>query len=179
MTYNLGPHLIDQAICLFGMPEAVFADIAVLRDSGKVDDYFTIHLIRPEKNPEIRVTLKASYLMCESEPRFVLHGTNGSYVKYGVDKQEALLKEGASPDQENWCMETEEEWGLLHTEKNGKHQRKKHPSIQGNYGLFYENIFQHLRFGKPLQTDARNILDTIKIIEAAKESHLSQRIVKL
>lgn len=79
MTYNLGSHLIDQSLQLFGMPEAVFADIAILRTNGVVDDYFVIHLLRPEKNPEVRITLKASYLMCEPEPRFVLHGTEGSY----------------------------------------------------------------------------------------------------
>lgn len=179
MTYNLGSHLIDQAVYLFGMPEAVFADIAILRDSGKVDDYFTIHLLRPSKNPDIRVTLKASYLMCEAEPRFILHGTNGSYIKYGVDKQEVLLKKGASPNQKHWGEETEEEWGMLHTENSGTYLREKYPSIPGNYGLFYENIYRHLRLGQPLQTDARNILDVIRIIEAAKESNQTQSIVKL
>ncbi len=91
LTYNLGAHVIDQAVQLFGMPEAVFADIATLRTGGKVDDYFIIHLLKPAKAPEVRITLKASYLMCENEPRFVLHGTEGSFVKYGLDPQEADL----------------------------------------------------------------------------------------
>ena len=81
LTYNLGAHVIDQAVQLFGMPEAVFADIATLRTGGKVDDYFIIHLMKPARMPEVKITLKASYLMCENEPRFVLHGTEGSYVK--------------------------------------------------------------------------------------------------
>lgn len=179
MTYNLGSHLIDQAICLFGMPEAVFADIAILRNAGMVDDYFAIHLLRPEKCPEIKITLKASYLMCEAEPRFVLHGTNGSYVKYGVDKQEALLKEGAMPNQPHWGEEYEEEWGILHTEKDGMFQREKYPSLAGNYGLFYENIYQHIRHRQPLQTDARDILNVIKVIEAARKSHLTQGVVNV
>ena len=75
LTYNLGSHLIDQAIRLFGMPEAVFADIATMRTHGKVDDYFMIRFFRPSLAPDVRVTLKASYLMREAEPRFVLHGT--------------------------------------------------------------------------------------------------------
>lgn len=74
LTYNLGAHVIDQAVQLFGMPEAVFADIATLRKDSKVDDYFIIHLLRPSKAPEVKITLKSSYLMCASEPRFVLHG---------------------------------------------------------------------------------------------------------
>ena len=64
LTYNLGAHVIDQAVQLFGMPEAVFADIATLRKGGKVDDYFIIHLLRPSKAPEVKITLKSSYLMC-------------------------------------------------------------------------------------------------------------------
>lgn len=86
MTYNLGAHVIDQAVQLFGMPQAIFADIATLRDNGVVDDYFIIHLLKPSKAPDVRITLKASYLMCEREPRFILHGTEGSFVKYGLDR---------------------------------------------------------------------------------------------
>ena len=98
LTYNLGAHVIDQAVQLFGMPEALFADIATLRKDGKVDDYFIIHLLCPSKAPEVKITLKSSYLMCENEPRFVLHGREGSYVKYGLDPQEAALTEGVLPE---------------------------------------------------------------------------------
>ncbi len=105
LTYNLGSHIIDQAVQLFGMPEAIFADIATMRDGGKVDDYFIIHLLRPAIVPEVRITLKSSYLMCEKEPRFVLHGTEGSYVKYGLDPQEADLTKGLLPDGPHWGEE--------------------------------------------------------------------------
>ncbi len=111
MTYNLGAHVIDQAVQLFGMPEAVFADIATLRTGGKVDDYFIIHLLKPAHAPEVKITLKASYLMCENEPRFVLHGTEGSYVKYGLDPQEADLTKGILPDTLHWGEEDKSQWG--------------------------------------------------------------------
>ncbi|MDR2775701.1 MAG: Gfo/Idh/MocA family oxidoreductase [Tannerella sp.] len=180
MTFNLGSHLIDQCLDLFGMPEAVFADIAVLRDGGAVDDYFVIHPLRCRKAPDVRITLKAGYLMCEPAPRFVVHGTNGSYIKYGVDKQEGLLKNGATPDTPDWGMETEDEWGIIHTGTDGGISFKgRYPSMRGNYTEFYESVYRHLRHNTPLPTDAVNILPVIKIIEAAKESSLMGKVVSL
>lgn len=179
LTYNLGSHLIDQAVELFGMPEAVFADVATMRTGGKVDDYFLIRLLRPAEAPEVKVTLKASYLMREAEPRFVLHGTLGSFVKHGVDKQEAALLAGQSPDQPHWGEETEQEWGLLHTEQGGKESCGNYPGVPGNYGGFYQNIYEHLRLQKPLLTDARNILNVIKVIEAAYQSQKEEKVIYL
>ncbi len=179
LTYNLGSHLIDQAIRLFGMPEAVFADIATMRTHGKVDDYFMIRFFRPSLAPDVRVTLKASYLMREAEPRFVLHGTLGSYVKHGVDKQEAALLRGEMPDQPHWGEETEEEWGLIHTEIDGEEICRKYPGISGNYGGFYQNIYEHLRLGEALQTGARDILNVIRVIEAAYRSQQEGKVISL
>ncbi len=76
------------------MPETVFADIATLRKDSKVDDYFIIHLLRPSRDPEVKITLKSSYLMCASKPVWSSTGREGSYVKYGFDPQEAALNEG-------------------------------------------------------------------------------------
>lgn len=179
LTYNLGSHLIDQAIRLFGMPEAVFADIATMRTHGKVDDYFMIRFLRPSLAPDVKVTLKASYLMREAEPRFVLHGTLGSFVKHGVDKQEAALLRGEMPDQPHWGEETEEEWGLIHTEIDGEEICRKYPGISGNYGGFYQNIFEHLRLGEALQTGARDILNVIRVIEAAYQSQREGKVISL
>lgn len=179
LTYNLGSHLIDQAIRLFGMPEALFADIATMRTGGKVDDYFVIRFLRPALAPEVKVTLKASYLMREAEPRFVLHGTLGSYVKYGVDKQEAALLAGEIPNRSHWGEETEQEWGLLHTEIDGQEVCRKYPGIPGNYDGFYQNVYEHLRLGKPLQTGARDVLDVIRVIEAAYQSQDGNKVIDL
>ena len=176
ITYNLGSHLIDQSIQLFGFPEALFADIATLREGGRVDDYFVIHLLRSARAPEVRVTLKASYLMCELAPRFVLHGTEGSYIKYGVDKQEALLKQGAVPDTPDWGVEEIAEWGWLRTATEG---RRRYPSLRGHYAGFYDSVYQRLRHGTPLPTDARNVLPVIALIEAAFESSRSGHTVRL
>lgn len=179
LTYNLGAHLIDQAVQLFGMPEAVFADIAKMRADSKVDDYFIIHLLKPSKVPEVKITLKAGYLMCESEPRFVLHGTEGSYVKYGLDPQEADLTAGILPNAPHWGEEDKAHWGILHTEKDGSSMRGPYPTLPGNYAAFYENIYRHIRQGEPLQSDAREVVDVIRLIEAAWDSSLTQSVAKL
>ena len=168
-----------QAVQLFGMPEAVFADIATLRTGGKVDDYFIIHLLKPAHAPEVKITLKASYLMCENEPRFVLHGTEGSYVKYGLDPQEADLTKGILPDTPHWGEEDKSQWGILHTEKNGDVVRESYPTLPGNYAAFYENIYQHVRKGEVLQSDARGVLGVIRLIEAAWESSRTGSVIRL
>lgn len=179
LTYNLGSHLIDQSIQLFGLPQAVYATLATLRTQGVVDDYFNIRMLRSEKAPDVQITLKASYLMCEPEARFVLHGTNGSYVKYGVDKQEDLLRKGALPNAPGWGVENEPEWGWLHTVENEVATRRKYPSVPGNYNAFYEAVYQHLRHQQPLETDARQVLSVIRVIEAAKESSRTGGEVRL
>lgn len=179
LTYNLGSHLIDQAIQLFGMPEALFADISILRDNGKVDDYFVLHLLRCRKAPDVKVTLKSSYLMCEPEPRFVLHGTEGTFVKYGLDRQEADLNAGLMPTQPHWGEEDASIWGLLHTEKEGTTYRGKYPSLPGHYAGFYENIYRHIRLKEPLQTEASGVLNVIRVIEAAYESAKHGCVVRL
>ncbi|MDR3117834.1 MAG: Gfo/Idh/MocA family oxidoreductase [Mediterranea sp.] len=179
LTYNLGSHLIDQAVQLFGLPEAVYADIAILRAGGHVDDYFRISLLRPERCPQLRVTLKAGYLMREPEPRFVLHGTLGSYVKHGVDGQEEALLRGEMPNQQGWGEEDEQNWGILHTEINGEPFHGKYPSLPGNYNAFYQNIYEHLRLGRPLATDACHVSDVIRIIEGAYQSSRKEKVIYL
>ncbi|MFW6222478.1 MAG: Gfo/Idh/MocA family protein, partial [Bacteroidota bacterium] len=88
--YNLGAHLIDQALVLFGKPQALWADIRRSRPGAAIDDDYEVKMIYPD----VRVTLKSSYLVREKGPRFILHGTKGSVVKYGLDVQEDLLKRG-------------------------------------------------------------------------------------
>ena len=101
---------------------------------------------------------------------FVLHGTEGSYVKYGLDPQEADLTKGMLPDTPHWGEEDESQWGILHTETDGNVVRKPYPTLPGNYAAFYENIYQHIRNGAVLQSDACGVLGVIRLIEAAWES---------
>jgi predicted dehydrogenase len=141
ITYNLGSHMIDQAVTLFGMPDAVWADIDSMRTGSEIDDYYVIKLIYPE----IKVVLKASYLVREEGARYTLHGTNGSFLKYGIDPQEEMLKQGGNPSTPGWGREPEDRWGILNTEINGMHIRGKLETVAGNYAAYYDNIYDVLR----------------------------------
>lgn len=154
LTYNLGAHIIDQAVQLFGMPEALFADIATLRDNGKVDDYFVIHFLKPSKYPGVKVTLKASYLMCEAEPRFILHGTEGSYVKFGLDPQEADLTKGLLPNTPHWGEEDQDFWGMIHTEKRAMSSEENillFPAIMVRFMKIFISISMGEQFCKAMR----------------------------
>ena len=108
---DLSPHLVDQALHLFGMPEAVFADLRITRPGSKVDDYFEILLYYPM----LRVRLKAGYQVREAFPSYVVHGRKGSFLKSRGDMQEAMLLANAKPNLGDWGTEPASEQGLLHT----------------------------------------------------------------
>ena len=171
ITCNLGSHTIDQAVVLFGVPDAVFAVIDRVRDGSAVDDYFHIQLLYPL----VKVSLRASFLVKEETPRYFIHGTGGSYIKYGIDPQEEMLKAGVSPLVVDWGKEAESQWGTLHT----NHFRKKIETEKGNYIGFYDEIFETLRFGKAPSTAASNIIKVTRIIEAAFESANERKVVTL
>ena len=164
--FNLGSHLIDQALVLFGMPDYVNADLRTLRTDGKIDDAFTIWLWYDD----FRVTLKSSYLVREPGPRYLLHGTKGSFLKHGIDPQEEELKAGKMPEGRNWGKETESDWGLLNAEKDGKHYRGKYETINGDYRQYYSGVYNAIREGGELPVTAEEANLVIRIIEAAYES---------
>ncbi len=164
--YNLGSHLIDQALLLFGIPEAVYADMRKQRTGSGVYDYFDLNLYYPE----LKVTLKSGYLVREPGARFMLHGTEGSYVKYGIDPQEEDLTNGRYPDEPDWGKEPESNWGILNTNFKGIHFRGPVETIPGCYPEFYNLLYQCLVNGKELPVDPSDSLNGIKIIKAAYES---------
>jgi len=166
ISYNLGSHMIDQAVMLFGMPEAVWADIDKMRTDSEIDDFYDIKLIYPD----IKVRLKASYLVREEVPRYILHGTNGSFLKYGIDPQEEMLKQGGNPSMPDWGKEPETQWGLINTEFNGLHIRGKIETIAGNYAAYYDNIYEVIRNRAELEVLPEQTLNVLQIIEAARES---------
>lgn len=177
ITYNLGSHMVDQAVVLFGMPEAVYADIDKLREGAQVDDYYHIQLIYPSK---LKVSLRASYLVMEDTPRYYIHGTEGSFVKYGIDPQEECLKIGAlSPFDISWGKEAETNWGILHSTANNTPYRGKMETIRGNYALFYNEIADALRNGLTPSTAASNVIGVIRILEAAFQSALEKKAIFL
>ncbi|MDR1344253.1 MAG: Gfo/Idh/MocA family oxidoreductase [Tannerellaceae bacterium] len=175
LTYNLGSHMIDQAVALFGIPQSVYADIGKLRENSEVDDFYHIQLIYQN----LKVSLRASYLVREETPRYYIHGTKGSYLKYGIDPQEEMLKAGISPGIADWGVEKETDWGILNTEINGLHFRGKIETSRGNYASFYDTIYQALRDGTPPPTSATAVLPVIHIIEAAFQSSEERKAVNI
>jgi predicted dehydrogenase len=176
ITYNLGSHMVDQALVLFGMPEAVFAVIDKVRDGTAVDDYYHIQLLYPH----VKVSLRASFLVREETPRYYIHGTEGSFVKWGIDPQEEMLKAGCSPSAiADWGKEPESEWGTFRATANNLHYRGKVETERGNYAGFYDEIAQALRFGKISSTAASEVIKVIRILDAAYESAQVKKVVLL
>jgi len=175
ILYNLGAHMIDQALVLFGMPVALSADLRCLRDNSKNVDNYDLRFYYDN----LKVTLKATYLARENSLRYVLHGTKGSYIKYGIDPQEALLRTGHLPNETNWGRENENFWGTLNTNINGLHFKGKIETIAGSYQNFYENIYQHLNHDEPLAVDPLEAAQIIKIIEVAIKSDKLKQAVSL
>jgi predicted dehydrogenase len=175
VLYDLGSHLIDQALQLFGMPEKLFADIRIVRPLSKVDDYFELLLYYPK----LRVRLKASYIVREALPGYILHGLKGSFIKAKTDVQETMLQQGVIPGKEDWGTEPESEKGLLHTEINGEVIRKYITSEQGNYNDYYNAIYETIRNHQPLPVTSEEGTGVVKIIIAAFESSRIQSIVEL
>ena len=173
--YDLGSHLIDQALQLFGIPDKLFADIQPMRPISKVDDYFDI-LFYYEK---LRVHLKASYSVREALPGYIFHGLKGSFIKPKTDVQEDMLKAGIMPGKSDWGKEPDSEKGLLHTEIDGKIIREYITSEQGNYGEYYDGVYEVIRNNKPLPVTAEDALNVIKIIEAAYKSNETKCVVYL
>lgn len=167
ILYDLGSHLIDQALCLFGSPHYISADIQRQRPSTKTDDYFEVCLYyEPTK-----VILKASMLVREPGPRFIIHGDKGSFIKNGQDPQEASLKAGKAPNSLHWGKEPDEMYGLLHTEMEGKIVRKPYTSCKGNYGLFYKNLQEAIEQTKEPPVTAMQACHVIQLIELSYKSN--------
>ncbi len=170
--FDLGPHLVDQALCLFGLPQYITAFIKSQRSFSVVDDYFDLRL---DYANGLTVILKSGMLVREMGPRYAVHGAIGSYLKYGDDPQEELLKTGNMPVGEDWGMEPESQYGILHTLLDGQLVRKPYPTQPGNFGGFYTNLYQTIVHGAPLSEKPEHGFNTIRLIELAIESNSSKR----
>lgn len=173
--YDLGSHLVDQALHLFGMPEAVFADIRIVRPVSQVDDYFELLLYYPS----LRVRLKGTYLTREALPAYSLQGSQGSFIKSRADVQEAALQAGIQPGSEGWGIEPGEERGLLHTTINGNRVRERIDTVPGNYMNFYNGLHESITSAAATPVPAEDGLKTIRVIKAAFESNEQKKVILL
>ncbi|RLD74833.1 MAG: oxidoreductase [Bacteroidetes bacterium] len=163
ILFDLGAHLIDQAMYLFGYPKKVTANIQAQRKNSPVDDYFHLEL----EYPKLKVILTAGMMVKELGPRFTLKGNKGTYKKSGIDPQEDLLKAGLMPGTTNWGKEKKENWGIMDVAIDGKHSVYQTETLAGNYMGFYDNVYDVIINNAEMvvkQKEARNV---IKIIEMA------------
>lgn len=167
VVYNLGSHMLDQVLVLFGKPDFVDARIGVHRPGGVSDDYYDIRL---EYRSHL-VIVKTSYLVKIQGPRYILHGTEGSFVKSGLDPQEEDLKNGKIPGSTGWGMEPESLWGVLNTTANGIMYNGPVSTIPGNYLKFYDQLYHAIRHGAPVPVIPEESRNVIRLIELCYESN--------
>lgn len=173
--YDLGSHIIDQALQLFGMPQSVFGDIRTVRPVSQVDDYFEVLLYYPS----LRVRLHSSYLVREALPGYILHGSKGSFLKAKTNVQEEALDKGLLPEGDDWGKEPESERGLLHTEKDGRIIKELIPSQTGAYNDYFTALYGAIREGASVPVSSEDGLNVIRIIEAAFKSSNERRVIAL
>lgn len=172
--FDLGPHLIDQALQLFGKPNAVFADLSIQRDHARTIDNFDCLLYYDN----LRVSLKGSMLAKEPTPRYRVFGMNGNFVKNGVDPQEALLRDGKFPDEDpNWGEEDPSIYGKLNIIENGRDVEEIVPSEKGAYPDFYQNVADVILGKAALIASPEQARDVIQIIELGYQSQLERRVI--
>lgn len=167
ILFDIAPHLIDHALVLFGLPEAVTADVRIERENAVADDAFDIMFHYPHN---VRAVLRSSILAAAPRPRFVLLGTQGSFVKQTFDPQEMNLRSGNIPKDKAWGAEPEENWGVL-TLAEGETFTERHiPSAACDYRDFYANVRDAiLGRAKPAVTPEW-ALDVMRLLELARES---------
>lgn len=167
ILYDLGAHIIDQALYLFGLPKNITADVRLQRPHARTVDNFEVQLDYGFN----KVTLKSGMLVREPGPRYMIHGVNGSFLKSGEDPQEVFLRAGKLPTEvPNWGCEDASMYGLLHTEFDGRIIREKYPTLKGDYGYYYQNIYKTIRERMALRERPEHGYNTIKLIELAMQS---------
>ena len=173
ILYNLGSHMIDQALVLFGLPKSLTARLAIQREGGHAHDSY--HIIMQYDG--FQAVLKSSYLVRDEGPRYKLLGNLGTFTKYGLDPQEDCLKAGMQPGGYQWGVEPPEIWGMLDTELNGMHFRGEVESAAGNYLEFYDNLAKAIHNKAPLLVTAEEAMHVIRMIELAIQSNQEKREV--
>lgn len=174
--HDLGAHLVDQAVQLFGFPEKLFADVFSMKGSNFANDYFEIILFY--KN-DLRVRLKSSVFSKEAHYAYTIHGNKGSFLQERSDNQENELVSGAIPVfGEDWVKPLDSSDGILnYLNENSETERMLISSEPGNYMNYYHAIYEHIVFGYPLPSPGKEVILNMKIVDAALESAKEGKII--
>jgi predicted dehydrogenase len=169
LFYDLGPHLIDQALVLFGKPKSIFTDLAIYRKDCIVDDYFETIFYYDDK----KVILKGFYLSAINEPRFTIYGDMASYQKLGHDIQEPVLISGILPDSP--------EWSEIYKNQEGKIYRNDDiinvQPEQTDYRNYFDNVYNVIRKGAELIVKPEEAMEVIRLIELGIRSYEEKKVL--
>jgi len=164
ILFDLGPHLIDQATALFGDPESVFADVRIDRETSVTDDAFDIQL---KFSSGVTALVRSTLTACKAGPRFVVHGTRGSFVKWGLDPQEDQLKAGMKFDDAGFGEDPENLWGELYIAGKPMERVK---TAAGDYRGLYANVRDALLGMGELEVKPEQAWRTTRLIELCREA---------
>ncbi len=164
LWYDLGPHVADQALQLFGPPVAIYADLARQRQGAEAVDYCHVLL----RYPRLRVILHASALVAGGSPRFTVHGDAGSYIKYGLDTQEDALKAGQRPGGPDWGSDPRD--GVLTRATGDNLHSESYPTLPGDYRLYYAQVRDAIQTGAANPVPAEEAIAVMEVIERGLES---------
>src|SRR5271166_2773168 len=175
VLWDLGPHLIDGALVLFGEPETIYAAAICQRECSRVDDAFDVIM----QYPRLRATLRARIIAYAPGPHLLLHGTEGSFLKFGMDPQEEILRGPNCPDGldwgKDWGLETENHWGTL--TRVGEAPRKIQTE-RGDYRGYYANVRDVIEKKSPLDVTPEQALRTMRALVLAHKSSREKRVVR-
>jgi predicted dehydrogenase len=171
---DLGPHLVDQALQLFGPPIGIYADLARQRPQAAAIDYFHVLL----RYPRLRVILHASQMTPNSDLRFAVHGSLGTFIKYGTDPQEAALAAGNRPGADGWGSDRRH-GSLTSVTDETETASSEYQSLAGNYPAYYASVRDAIQLGSPNPVSPKDALLVMKIFEAGLESAHTGREVLL
>ncbi len=169
ILYDLSPHLVDQAIQLFGFPTALFADVWKMRDDVVAPDYFELLFFYDK----FRVRLNATCIARETTFAYKLHGMKGSFLQHRSDMQEQQLLAGVKPSLKDWCPAPSSPDGILHTDEG----KKETTSSPGNYMGYYDDVYKALTGKGNNPVTAEEGIKNMRIIDAAIESVKEKRVV--
>jgi predicted dehydrogenase len=171
--YNIGSHLVDQAVSLFGIPESVLCISREIRPGTQVDDFMVVTLFYKSMTAELR----SSYVEKIFSHRFHVNALNGSFMKFGIDPQEALLRNGSGimPVGDDWGEDVESNWGMLDAGGNGSAKIK---TAKGNYHLFYDNVYKAINGIEGIEVSPDQVIAVLKILKLCEESGRTGKVIK-